>query len=243
MSTADPVVGVYGKLPAHGDFINRGVPIATVNAWTHWLDRGLAMARHTLGDYWLPTYLSSPPWRFVLDQNVIADVTVAGVVASSVDKVRRTYPVTVFHGLSRGLRPRDLAGCADDGFAGIEAAIFAAIEGQIDADDLVARARELQPAMAALASPQADDVLRNGAIPGVSVAIGQAGAGLAERLRRAAGDRSLATDGICCWWQDGWADMPATMIVSRGLPPPDVFVGFLDGRWADRGWVKAARWP
>ncbi|MDP2801275.1 MAG: type VI secretion system-associated protein TagF [Phreatobacter sp.] len=241
MSDTGSLIGVYGKLPAHGDFINRGIPIGMVNAWTQWLDRSLAMARHALGDYWLPTYLSSPPWRFVLDRNVVSNVAVAGVVASSVDKVRRTYPVTTFHGLAQGLRPRDLPGSADEGFAGMEAAIFEAIEGRIDADELQRKVRALEPAMAALANPGTDEVLRHGAIPDVSVGFGRTGVGLAERFKRAGGDPLLAVDGMCCWWQDGWADMPPTTIISRGLPPPDVFVGFLDGRWADRGWSKKLR--
>lgn len=242
MSSAASVTGFYGKLPAHGDFINRGVPMGVVTAWTNWLDRSLAMARHALGDYWLPTYLSSPPWRFVVDPGVLADTAVAGVLASSVDKVRRTYPVAVFHSLAPGLRLRGIAGAADGAFAALEAAIFEAIEGRIDAEQLLVRVQQEAGGLSGITAPESLEQWRHPAVPALLIGQGRPGLGVAERVRQAGGDRWPATEPICCWWQDGWGEeMPPTVIVSRGLPSADQFVGFLDGRWADRGWSKAGR--
>ena len=59
-------VGLYGKLPTHGDFLRRRVPDDFVALWDEWLQRCIADSRAALGEAWLETYLTSPVWRFSL---------------------------------------------------------------------------------------------------------------------------------------------------------------------------------
>ena len=59
-------VGLYGKLPTHGDFLRRRVSDEFVASWDAWLQLAIADSRSALGDRWLDIYLTSPIWRFAL---------------------------------------------------------------------------------------------------------------------------------------------------------------------------------
>src|SRR6185295_2077248 len=52
-------VGLFGKLPSHGDFLRRRASDAFVDAWDAWLREGLAASREALGERWLDVYLTS----------------------------------------------------------------------------------------------------------------------------------------------------------------------------------------
>ena len=56
--------GFYGKVPALGDFVGRGLPASFVDPFDLWLRAGLAASRARLGESWRDRYLTSPLWRF-----------------------------------------------------------------------------------------------------------------------------------------------------------------------------------
>ena len=63
--------GYFGKFPSHGDFITRRLPRdGFLDIWDSWLQNALATSREQLGEAWLPTYLTSPLWRFALAAGV-----------------------------------------------------------------------------------------------------------------------------------------------------------------------------
>jgi type VI secretion system protein ImpM len=64
-------VGLFGKLPAHGDFIYRNLPSNFINAWDAWLQGFVGSSQEQIGESWLDVYLTSPIWRFVLSDGVI----------------------------------------------------------------------------------------------------------------------------------------------------------------------------
>src|ERR1700733_10821549 len=88
-------VGLYGKLPTHGDFLRRRVTDDFVAAWDEWLQHCIPDGRVALGEAWLETYLTRPVWRFPLSTNVSETAPVAGVLAPSVDRVGRYFPLTL----------------------------------------------------------------------------------------------------------------------------------------------------
>ena len=51
--------GFFGKLPAHGDFVERNLPSAAITGWDEWLQQAVAISREQLGESWLDTYLGS----------------------------------------------------------------------------------------------------------------------------------------------------------------------------------------
>ena len=62
--TDRPLPGFYGKLPAHGDFVQRNLPLDFVEPWDEWLQQSLSASKEALQDKWLETYLTSPIWHF-----------------------------------------------------------------------------------------------------------------------------------------------------------------------------------
>ena len=97
--------GFFGKIPSHGDFVARRLPAPFTEPWDAWLRAGLADSRAHLGDDWLPIYLNSPIWRFVLGAGVCGPRAWGGVMMPSVDRVGRYFPFTIAAGLDDGAPP------------------------------------------------------------------------------------------------------------------------------------------
>lgn len=97
MQQQNNYVGVFGKLPSHGDFIDRGLASNFITLWDEWLQRSISASQSRLGNQWLDHYLVAPIWRFVLTSGVIDANSYVGILASSVDSVGRYFPLTIVH--------------------------------------------------------------------------------------------------------------------------------------------------
>ena len=73
------ITGVFGKLPAHGDFIYRDLPTQFVNVLDSWLQGFVGGSREQLGEQWLDIYLTSPIWRFAFSEGVVDEHGWAGL--------------------------------------------------------------------------------------------------------------------------------------------------------------------
>lgn len=89
------VLGFVGKVPKHGDFVQRGLSTEFLDVWESWLPLVLNDSRERLGQQWLEAYRFCPIWRFVLGPGVAGDCAWAGALMSSMDKVGRYFPLTV----------------------------------------------------------------------------------------------------------------------------------------------------
>ncbi len=83
---------LWGKLPAHGDFVCRGLDGEARDALDHWLSADLQAAREVIGDTFETIYDEAPPWRFRWQDG---EGWTAGAMAPSMDKVGRRYPVLI----------------------------------------------------------------------------------------------------------------------------------------------------
>ena len=95
MSGAAGPVGVFGKLPALGDFLLRGLPAGFADPWHAWLADGLVACRDLMGDGWLAAYLEAPVWRFALAGGTCGPAPVTGVLMPSVDAAGRYFFLTL----------------------------------------------------------------------------------------------------------------------------------------------------
>ncbi|WP_076070840.1 type VI secretion system-associated protein TagF [Sphingomonas montana] len=84
------VIGLTGKLPAHGDFVRRGDGPATAR-YDRWLAAALADAATSDREALMRNMAALPAWRFVAADDG-SDV-VAGALVASHDKVGRIYPL------------------------------------------------------------------------------------------------------------------------------------------------------
>jgi type VI secretion system ImpM family protein len=108
---AHPATGWFGKIPALGDFVTRGLPASFVTPWDAWLSDELARARQVRGEGWDATYASAPVLCFSLTAGALDEEAWHGILAPSFDRVGRQFPLTLALG-----GPPELA--ADLGRAG-----------------------------------------------------------------------------------------------------------------------------
>jgi type VI secretion system protein ImpM len=128
-----PLAGLFGKVPAHGDFVRRGLPSSFVTPWDEWLQAAVAAARAQLGARWEDAWDNAPAWRFALPAGACGPDAVAGVMLPSQDQVGRRFPITLAALLPPGASPPD-----PDWFDAVEAAALAGLAGHADADALSA---------------------------------------------------------------------------------------------------------
>ena len=89
------VIGLFGKLPSHGDFVRRHLPESFVRPWDDWLQAGIIAARQTLGHEFDGLARRAPAWRFRLPRGACGQSAVAGILLPSQDIVGRFFPLTV----------------------------------------------------------------------------------------------------------------------------------------------------
>jgi type VI secretion system protein ImpM len=206
------MVGFFGKVSTHGDFVARRLAPSFQQPWDAWLQAGLQDSRQALGERWLATYLCSPLWRFALAAGVCDDHAWAGVLMPSVDRVGRHFPLTVAGG---GGAPLDQLAQQGHWYERVEELALSALREDFALDAFDA-------ALCALVMPEP-------APKPPAVLSFERGQALDARLLAAIA--AAALDGHSLWWTDGSAQVAPCLVVCRGLP---AFSALLDGDWSLR---------
>ena len=237
-------VGIYGKLPSHGDFLQRRVPAEFLTPWDDWLQAGISASRAALADQWTDTYLTSPVWRFALSASACGRAAVAGLMAPSVDRVGRFFPLTLVWRLPPELPPIVYASVSGNSLAPAEQLLIAGLTAEtLDFEQFDEQVTLLGPSVDAALSNAAqqfdmDDLDQVNL--GVNVAwhlptgisatpISVLSAMLARKL-----DPEYKP--LTLWWTDGSAVIEPCCLVVRGMPHADAFVSLLDGSWNSGQW-------
>lgn len=204
------VIGYFGKIPSHGDFITRGLPAHLVAAWDRWLQRCILESRRQLGESWMTHYLTSPVWRFAISPGILGPEGLGGVMMPSVDRVGRYFPLMMGATGSPPLL---------DWFQK-HAAWYDAIEDM---------------ARASLDRAFRSAQLRDMPEPGVTPAASSSSVGGNRRFPLAdAVDRDIvagALQGHSLWWSEGSPSVDASVLSCVGMPASPTFVAMLDGSW------------
>jgi type VI secretion system ImpM family protein len=204
--------GYFGKIPSKGDFVTANLPSSFVDPWDEWLRLTLLHSRERLGDAARTAFLSSPVWRFVLAPGVCGPQGWAGVVASSVDRVGRTYPLT----LAAAVSPfGDPAALPERWAPGFERLIDLALMMLKDEEAVDRAAASLQRLLDGLPMPESNRLPvppeTAGLAPGEALIVARLPAGPAfEQERRAALDR--AGSAFSLMWQSDWGGPPIAII-------------------------------
>ena len=141
---------LFGKLPTHGDFIQRGLDLTACDAWDRWASEGLEAARAALGERFEDAHDRAPPWRFIDPPGRFGRDWRAGALAPSIDAAGRRFMIMVAaDGLSS-----DQAGGGGEAIAEeMEALIYQAFESGWDADATIQAAHGPVARLGADAAP------------------------------------------------------------------------------------------
>ncbi|VFR37031.1 Protein phosphatase ImpM [plant metagenome] len=85
-------LGWYGKIPAAGDFVHRGVPRELIAWWDKWAQHGLSALKQMPLDA-QREFTAAPLWNFAIPAGPGAGAVQLGTVAPSRDRVGRLYPL------------------------------------------------------------------------------------------------------------------------------------------------------
>ncbi|MBD8880144.1 type VI secretion system-associated protein TagF [Rhodanobacter sp. 7MK24] len=220
--------GFFGKLPGTGDFVQRRLPASFVDVWDRHFEQAVSASRARLGDDWAQAWRDAAAWRFVLTPGICGEQAWAGVVGTATDRVGRCFPMAIV---------APLADAAAIATALRNDAWFAAVERTHHESQASGESVETFDArIAALPDPLVPSAVEHAAVP----ALDWHGAShwrlplplLVDSDWLCALSAQLPS-GYALWWTLGAQRMPASVLVTRGLPDPASYAGMLDAAHAD----------
>jgi type VI secretion system protein ImpM len=201
---ADIGAGLFGKLPARGDFVRVGLPRDFTDGWDSWWSKGLAETQSRAAENWVASWLEAPVWRFVLPPGLCGGLGVLGVWLPSVDKAGRYYPLTLaavapFDWTDRVVPMAALLDALED--AGRDA-----LEHDLTQDVLAGRATA---ALASYFHSDSDMTTQAGR------AVWWTDGGIRVAPRRETGDRLPEGDAFATLIDDAWAAVPQSIALNN----------------------------
>lgn len=126
--------GVFGKLPAHGDFVHRGWADPLIAGLDTWLSDALQAARCQRDDEAFAAMMTAAPlWYGFLPAGWVAPAAFGIAIAPSVDRVGRYYFLVA--GVAGSPEAVWTVACRRPEFlAATETLIYEALAGRLDAD-------------------------------------------------------------------------------------------------------------
>lgn len=229
------LTGLFGKLPAHGDFIYRDLPSGFITVWDEWLQGYLGSAQEQLGDAWLDIYLTSPIWRFAFSEGVIDENAWAGIMLPSVDRVGRYFPFSIATRLPGQTNPVEFLTSRPHWYQAMEELALAALDGQLAIDALVeelndsnpvrkniyTRGPQLQRASKMVVKMTSNEQQPNSVLPFMLDAL------LTSSLKS-----------YSVWSTSGSNLIEPCVFVTAGLPQLGGIASMLDGNWHERQWQQ-----
>lgn len=212
-------VGLFGKLPGHGDFIQRQLPASFVTPWDEWLQRAVHGSRELVGETWLDYFLTSPIWRFALSAGVLDEHAWAGVLVPSVDSVGRYFPLTLAAPVSGRGNPFALQSGADDWYRQLSDLAVEALQNALQADQLTERLPAFPDNIPAADAP--------GGVGAIHMATGD-GSGITSSypaLLNQLYRQQHQSFGL--WWCAGSQHLAPTALLCPALPEPTLYASML----------------
>ncbi len=217
-------VGIFGKLPAHGDFIDRGLPSSFISIWDEWLQRCISSSQSRLGNQWLDYYLVAPIWRFVLTNGVIDNNQYIGIVMPSVDSVGRYFPLTIAHRIQASENPF-IALSEPSWFQHAENTAINALNHRENIDDMFRQLQGVKPT--AQNNTQANFQNQRGQYAFLSINAYTFTDLYSELLFKS---RLNDMPAFSLWHQNNQNESHK-YFESSGLPSPDVYTMMISGSW------------
>lgn len=229
------LTGLFGKLPAHGDFIYRDLPSTFINVWDQWLQGYVGSTQEQLGEAWLEIYMTSPIWRFAFTEGVIDNNAWAGIFLPSVDRVGRYFPFSIATRLPAQTNVTEFISTRLNWYQSMEDAALRALDGQLKIDDLIEELNDSNP------MKKATYIRGNGIESPSKMVVQNVGSdhsatAILPFMLDACLASSLQTFSI--WSTAGSSVINPCMFVSKGLPQLSGIAAMMDGNWAGWRWQE-----
>jgi len=227
-------MGLYGKLPAYGDFISRNLSSSFITPWDEWLQHFISGSQEQIGEDWLNIYLTSPIWRFTLSPGVIDNNMWAGLMMPSVDRVGRYFPITIVKPFHSNVTPVSFMLQQTQWFDAVEALCLTALDESIDADELVAAIDEVEVTCNENYHPTYNLGEMGPMLFGLQSAQGEHTNDALPYMLNSALTTGLSSFSL---WQTAGSELICPVLFScQGLPPIGGIGSMLDGQWQQRNW-------
>lgn len=231
---AELQAGLYGKLPAYGDFVFRNLNSEFITPWDEWLQHFISGSQEQIGEDWLNIYLTSPIWRFVLSPGVIDNNMWAGLMMPSVDRVGRYFPISIVKPFASNTSPVNFMLKQRDWFNALETHCLTALDGSIDVDELIAKVAEIE------VTPQQNyqATYDLGEMGAMLFALSSDNEEHSEEALPYMLSAALTTalSSFSLWQTSGSELVSPVMFNCQGLPPIGGIASMLDGQWQQRNW-------
>jgi len=232
--------GFFGKIPGHGDFVDRGLAAGFKDKMDEWLQHGLASSKALMGEEWLNVYLTSPVWRFVTCAGACGSQAWAGVLVPSVDRVGRYFPLVIAAEIAPDVVPLQVITAGSDWFEGAEAISVNALEHDtVDAEEIASAVESLGGVSLGTNVLRAEPVGVGHGMPVVSMPLtfgtspGQGLLALTHRLLEA-----RFTSSYTLWWTLGSELVHPGIVCCAQLPPPECYAALLCDANTPAGWER-----
>jgi type VI secretion system protein ImpM len=231
----EAVTGLYGKLPAHGDFVHRNLPSEFVTGWDEWLQHYIAGSKEQLGEEWLDIYLTSPIWRFALSGGVIDEYSWAGIVLPSVDRIGRYFPISIVTKLPEKLNPLDFLLSQHEWFELIEENTLEALNGDLTVDELIQKITNNELIFDATYSRS--ELIKDSNPILINMDFNsQKSTSAANCILDSILLKSVSSYSV--WTTTGSEHVEPSMFFSQGLPPISGIPAMMDGQWTQNNWQQ-----
>jgi len=228
MIEAEYESGIFGKLPAHGDFIHRSLTPEFISIWDDWLQHYIAGSQEQIGDSWIDLYLTSPIWRFMLSEGCIDSNSWAGLMLPSVDKVGRYFPISILTKLPRNVCSLEFLLSNNEWLNEVESITLNALETDLEVDELLNKINKVGIFYNSIYSKQG--VLSNSDPVVIKM-------DFEEQQPSSVSDYMLDTilqksvSSYSAWSTQGSEHVSPSVFYSQGLPSINGIAGMLNGKW------------
>jgi len=228
-------LGLYGKLPTHGDFVQRNLPGGFVSEWDSWLQGFVAGTKEKIGDGWLDIYLTSPIWRFVFSHGVIDEHMWAGIMMPSVDHVGRYYPFTIAGKLPDYANPLEFIALQGQWYTDMEELALRALDGEFELDELLEELSVVEYRADSMYQPAATE-LESFAMNMELEFEEQSATSVYPFLLDVFMRKAMNSYSV---WSTAGSEFVAPCLFSvQNLPPVSKSPAMLDGNWEAWGWQR-----
>lgn len=223
-------IGIFGKIPAHGDFIERHIPRSFLTPWDEWLQRGISSSKELLGEQWLEIYLTSPIWRFAASPGVLDRSTWVGIMVPSVDSVGRYFPLTIARPLNTPCNVFSFISDNSEWYQSVTDSALGALQTSFNAEQLLnSLSTAANQSITVNANPSRTELAQDGKV-------GFYKSNISESYNELLYDHwASSSPSFSLWSCAGSERMPPSSFVVSGLPSGKQYAALLDGNWAQWG--------